>query len=196
MSYLIPVDVCVARVVGFGSLLGNRCRISAPVDLIGRTQAWDKQKLTDLQRQRLLPRRHEGTRSFYNILFLFFPSWFFVSSWWARIERFSFKSAGDVIDYPFDLAQDKLSIDYWLLTFCVPNPNSCQSVKFFDFAQSLPWACRTGRRLWPLFEQDVQGGKSRNKKVWRFFYWFGHKDLRLKHGLQCRKLSFKSCMLV
>jgi len=44
--YLIPVDVCVARVLGFGGLLSKRCRISAPVDLIGRTQVWDKEELT------------------------------------------------------------------------------------------------------------------------------------------------------
>ena len=40
--YLIPVYVFVARVLGFGGLLSNRRRISAPVDLIGRTQVWDK----------------------------------------------------------------------------------------------------------------------------------------------------------
>jgi len=44
--YLIPVDVRVARNLGFSHLLSNRCRISAPVDLIGRTQVGDEPKLT------------------------------------------------------------------------------------------------------------------------------------------------------
>ncbi len=42
--YLIPVDVWVPRVLGFGGLLSKRCRISAPVDLIGRTQPWDEKE--------------------------------------------------------------------------------------------------------------------------------------------------------
>ena len=46
MPYLIPVDVCKPDDLGFGGLLSNRCRISAPVDLIGRTQVWDNWKLT------------------------------------------------------------------------------------------------------------------------------------------------------
>ena len=48
--YLIPVDVCVPCVLGFGGLLSDRCRISAPVDLIGRTRVWNEEELTDLQR--------------------------------------------------------------------------------------------------------------------------------------------------
>ena len=42
--YSIPVDVCVPCVLGFGGLLSNRCRISAPVDLIGRTQVRDNEE--------------------------------------------------------------------------------------------------------------------------------------------------------
>ena len=34
---------CVSRVLGFGGLLSNRCRVSLPFDLIGQSQVWNKQ---------------------------------------------------------------------------------------------------------------------------------------------------------
>jgi hypothetical protein len=42
--YLTPVNFWVACVLGFGGLLNNRCRISAPIGFIGQTDVWDKRR--------------------------------------------------------------------------------------------------------------------------------------------------------
>ena len=50
--------------------------------------------------------------------------------------------------------------------------------------------------LWPIFKQNAQGGKSRNRKVWKFSYLFQHNDLRHNFRLQFCRISFNSRMLL